>query len=270
MQSRQQPPEIDTTKPHPARRYDYWLGGKDNYAVDRESAAIVEEAFPTIRLAARQNRRFLGRAVSYLAGEAGIRQFLDIGTGLPAADNVHEVAQSIDPTCRVVYADNDPIVLTHARALLQGSPEGATAYLDADLRRPETVLSDPALHDTLDLDRPVALTLVAVMHFLQDDNEPYAIVDAFRQALAPGSYLVMTHATDDHLTPEQRARNVEADARSGVTFQLRSTAQFARFFDGLELIEPGITSVLRWRPAIEPAQRIVEQVSMLCGVARIP
>lgn len=270
MQSGWTPPTIDTTRAHPSRRYDYWLGGKDNYAVDRESSAAVEAVFPTIRLAARENRNFLGRAVSYLAGAAGIRQFLDIGTGLPAADNVHTVAQSVDPSCRVVYVDNDPIVLAHARALLHGTTKGATAYIDADLRQPESILSAPALRATLDLTEPVALTLVAIMHFITDENRPYELVNELLRALAPGSYLVMTHATYDYLPPEQRERAAEANVRSGVTFRQRSQAEFSKFFDGLDMIDPGITSVLRWRPPIQPAQQTVEAVSMLCGVAQIP
>src|SRR5512135_1006887 len=170
------PPGIDVTRPHPARIYDYFLGGKDNFAADRETAGQVLRNWPTVRTAARENRAFVNRAVRYLAAEAGIRQFLDIGSGLPTASNVHEVAQSIAPECRVVYVDNDPIVLAHARALLTSHPDGHCAYLDADLRRPEGILHHPALERTLDLSQPVALMLVALLHFVPDEDQPGRIV----------------------------------------------------------------------------------------------
>jgi hypothetical protein len=265
------PPGIDPTKAHPSRRYNYWLGGKDNFAVDRESAETVASGFPTVRLAAVENRRFLKRAVSYLAAERGIRQFLDIGTGLPSAGNVHEVAQEIDPGARVVYVDNDPIVLVHARALLTSSPEGATAYLDADLREPDKIMSHPELHATLDLTRPVALMLVAILHFLTDDDDPYGILARLLEPLPPGSHVVITHATGDYLTPEQYAEAVAANERSGVPFRLRSRDEFTRFFNGLELLPPGITSVVEWRPEDAPEARPpVDKVSMYGGVAYLP
>ncbi|TYB44343.1 SAM-dependent methyltransferase [Actinomadura chibensis] len=265
------PPGIDPTKAHPSRRYNYWLGGKDNFAVDRESAETVASAFPTVRLSARENRAFLKRVVTFLAGEAGVHQFLDIGTGLPSAGNVHEVAQAIEPTSRIVYVDNDPVVLVHARALLTSDPAGRTAYIEADLRDPEKILADTDLASTLDLSRPVALMLVATMHFVTDEHDPYGIVRRLLSALPSGSHLVMTHATNDHLTPEQYAENVEANERSGVPFRLRSTEEFTRFFDGLDLLPPGITSVVDWRPEIPAEERpSVEDVSMLCAVARVP
>jgi hypothetical protein len=266
----QGPPGVDTSLPHPARRYNYWLGGKDNYSVDRDSADEIERAFPTIRIAAKENRRFLRRVVSYLAEQEGIRQFLDIGTGLPAADNVHEVAQSIDPTSRIVYVDNDPIVLAHARVLLRGAPQGATAYIDADIRTPSAILSDAELRATIDLDRPVALTLLAIMHFISDDDGPYDIVAELRDALPSGSFVAITHATSDHLSPERYAVARQANERSGVPFRHRSTEEFTRFFAGLELVPPGITSVVRWRPTAERSSESVAQASMLCGVGRIP
>ncbi|WP_067823994.1 SAM-dependent methyltransferase [Nocardia inohanensis] len=261
---------IDTTKPHPARRYDYWLGGKDNFAADRESADAVAEVFPTVQLAAVENRNFLRRAVAYLAAEAGIRQFLDIGTGLPTTGNVHEIAQDIAPESHIVYVDNDPIVLLHARELLDSSPAGATAYLDADLRSPQQILKHPDLLRTLDLTRPVALMLVAVLHFITDDEHPYQLVEELVEALPAGSYLVMSHATNDHLEDEDVARNAAANRRSGVPFQLRSSAEFARFFEGLELISPGITAVTTWRPEVYRPHPRAEAVSMLGAVARIP
>jgi len=265
------PQGIDPSKAHPARRYNYWLGGKDNFAADRESAEVVASAFPTVRLAAQENRKFLHRVVDYLASEAGVEQFLDLGAGLPSAGNVHEVAQKIAPYSRVVYVDNDPIVLVHARALLTSTPEGATAYLQADVRNPESIISDPEVERTLDLTKPVALMLVAVMHFIPDSADPYGILRRLIEALPSGSFLVISHATSDHLTAEELAASIEANERSGVTFRLRSTEEFSRFFDGLQLVEPGITSILNWRP--EPSLErgpSVEDVSMLCGVARIP
>jgi hypothetical protein len=263
------PDGIDVTTPHPARRYDYWLGGENNYEADRESAELVAEAFPTIRFAALENRKFLRRAVTHLTEEAGIRQFLDIGAGLPTAGNVHEIAQGIAPESRIVYVDNDPIVLIHARSLLDSAPEGATAYLDADARDPEKILSHPDLLATLDLSKPVALMLVAIMHFFTDDDRPHELVRRLCGALAPGSYLVMTHATNDHLTQEDLTETREANERSGIPFQLRSTAEFSRFFDGLELVPPGVTSVMTWRPETWRAHPRPEAVSMLAGVGRI-
>ncbi|WP_435593106.1 SAM-dependent methyltransferase [Nocardia sp. bgisy118] len=270
MDSESAAARVDVSKPHPARRYDYWLGGKDNFPADRDSADAVAEAFPTVRLAAVENRNFLRRAVTYLAAEAGIRQFLDIGTGLPTAGNVHEIAQGIAPESRIVYVDNDPIVLVHARTLLDSSPEGATAYLDADLRDPDRILTHQDLTRTLDLTEPVALMLVAIMHFITDDEAPYGLVRQLCEALPSGSYLVMTHATSDHLTDEDLAETKQANKRSGVPFQLRSTAEFRQFFTGFDLVAPGITSVMTWRPEVWRAHPRPEAVSMLAGVARIP
>ncbi|GAA2553953.1 hypothetical protein GCM10010435_25450 [Winogradskya consettensis] len=177
---------IDTSTAHPARRYNYWLGGKDNFAADRASGDAIAAAFPTTRMAVIENRQFLSRAVTHLTRDAGIRQFLDIGTGLPSADNTHEVAQAIAPDARIVYVDNDPLVLTHARALLTGTPAGATAYLHADLREPERILADPQLAEVLDLTQPVALMLVAVLHFVAESDDPYAKVAHLLDALPTG------------------------------------------------------------------------------------
>ena len=189
------PAEIDITRPHPARTWDYYLGGKDNFAADRAVADKVIAAWPGMRVAARENRKFLGRAVQYLAGEAGIDQFLDIGSGLPTASNVHEVAQAINPAARVVYVDNDPLVLAHARALLTSMPEGACDYLDADLRDPELILRDAAR--TLDFTQPAAIMLVAVLHFIPDASDPQGIVATLAGALAPGSFVAVSHLTAD-------------------------------------------------------------------------
>lgn len=271
MDAERAPRGLDTTQAHPARRYNYWLGGKDNFAVDRESAEMVASAFPTIRLAAVENRKFLRRAVHYLAAEANIDQFLDIGTGLPSVGNVHEIAQSITPESRIVYVDNDPMVLVHARAVLTSAPEGTTAYLDADLRDPEKLLTHPDLARTLDMSRPVALMLVAVLHFITDDQDPYALARQLISVLPSGSYVVMTHGTSDHLAPAELAESRKANERSGVSFQLRTTDEFSRFFTGLQLLPPGITSVVDWRPD-EPARHrpAIQDVSMLGAMARVP
>lgn len=261
---------IDTSKPHPARRYDYWLGGKDNFPADRESADAVAEAFPTVRLAAVENRNFLRRVTAYLAREAGIRQFLDIGAGLPTAGNVHEIAQGIAPESRIVYVDNDPIVLAHARDLLNSAPQGKTAYLDADLRDPARILAHPDLLATLDLTEPVALMLVAILHFLPDDQHPFELVRQLCDALPSGSFLVMSHATSDYLEAEDLARTREANQRSGVPFQLRSSTEFAKFFAGFEMVAPGVTSVTAWRPEVYRPHPRAEAVSMLGAVAHIP
>ncbi|MFI7603080.1 SAM-dependent methyltransferase [Actinoplanes sp. NPDC049681] len=261
------PPAIDTTVAHPARRYDYWLGGKDNFAADRESGDAIATQFPAIRTAVVENRRFLRRAVSFLAGQAGIRQFLDIGTGLPTANNTHEVAQALAPASRIVYVDNDPLVLVHARALLTSSAAGATAYVDADLREPEKILEAPELRRTLDLSQPVALMLLAILHFVPEGDDPYAIVRRLVGALPPGSYLVVSHATSDYLPPE-----LIADISSGRHGQgrLRTRDEIARFFDGLELIPPGLAPVAEWRAEDEPAPRPAPaETAMYAGVARI-
>ena len=244
---------IDMTKPHPARRYDYWLGGKDNFQADREAAEAIAAVFPHIRTAARENRAFMRRAVQYLAAEAGVRQFLDIGTGLPTANNVHDVAQGIAPDSRIVYVDNDPLVLTHARALLTSSEEGATAYIDADVRNPAKILEDPAVRDTLDWDRPVALLLVAVLHFVEDHEDPWGIVDTLVSALPKGSYLVLSHATFDPLDPVTIAKMNAVNENIKPRFSPRPLSEVSRLFEGLDLLDPGIVSVSDWRP--EPGPR---------------
>jgi S-adenosyl methyltransferase len=246
---------INTTVAHPARRYDYWLGGKDNFAADRESGDAVAAAFPTVRTAAVENRRFLRRAVTYLAREAGIRQFLDVGTGIPTANNTHQVAQAIVPQARIVYVDNDPIVLVHARALLTSTPEGATAYLDADVRRPQAILDDPELHATLDLSQPVGLMLVAVLHFVKDDDDPYGAVATLASAMPAGSYLTLTHATNDYMPPETSTAVNAADNRTQVPFQFRGRTEVSRFFDGMRLVPPGLVSVAEWRAETEVEPR---------------
>jgi len=237
---------IDTTKAHPARVYDVFLGGKDNYPEDRAAAAAALAANPRGYLDVRHNRDFLRRAVTRLTEEAGIRQFLDVGTGLPTQDNVHQIAQRIAPETKVVYVDNDPVVLAHARALLTSGPEGATDYIDADLVNPAQILEEAA--KTLDFDQPIALALVAILHFVED-AEAYPIVRQLVDALPSGSRLVLSHLTED-LNPE----NVRAVQRTyterGFTFVLRSKAEVERFFteSGLELDEPGVVPAHHWQP----------------------
>lgn len=238
--------QLDPTRAHPARRYDWLLGGKDHFAADRESGEQLVAAYPGLRTAILENRDFLRRAVTYLTRTAGIRQFLDIGTGLPTRPNVHQVAQEIAPETRVIYVDNDPLVLVHARALLTSSPEGRTNYVDADLREPDRILQCPEVTRTLDMSQPVALLLLAIMHFVPDDMAPYEIVRRLVGALPPGSYLAMSHATNDFLPAHVRAGLRSEIDRTGEPFQARSRDEFARFFTGLHLVEPGITLAPDW------------------------
>jgi hypothetical protein len=264
-------PQIDTSKPHPARMYDYYLGGKNHFAADRETAELGLAGWKSGRIAARENRAFLGRAVRFLAGEAGIRQFLDIGTGLPTTNNVHEVAQDVDPSARVVYSDNDPLVLAHARALLTSSREGRTAYVPGDLRDPRGLLADPLVNEVIDFSQPVALMLVAVLHFVPDEFKPEEILATLTRALPSGSYLVASHITAEH-DPVGPATGARAYRAAGLPAQLRDADEFSRLaFSGLELVPPGAVLVSEWRPddAIRPRPTPAE-VSWYGGVARIP
>jgi S-adenosyl methyltransferase len=263
-------PEIDTDSPHPARIYDYWIGGKNHFAADRETAEKVAAHIPAVRTMARENRMFLGRAVRFLVTEAGVRQFLDIGTGLPTTENVHEIAQRIAPASRVVYADNDPLVLAHARALLTSSPEGRTAYIHADFRDADALLSDSAVRDTLDFSQPVALILVALLHFIPDSDDPGGIIARLLGALPPGSYLVASHVTAEHDT--ERFAAVRGDYRvPGVTATHRDSGDFARLaFAGLDLVPPGVTLVSEWRPDDDGPRPLPAEVSCYGGVARKP
>jgi hypothetical protein len=262
---------LDTSTPHPARRYNYWLGGKDNFAADRASGDAIAEMMPSVRTAAIENRRFQRRAVRFLAGEMGIRQFLDIGTGIPGPDNTHEVAQTIDRASRVVYVDNDPVVLVHARALLTSTSEGATAYIDADLREPEKILGDADLQRTLDFTRPIGLLLIAVTHFLTDDDGAYEAVSTLLSALPPDSYLAISNATQDFMTPAERAQ-ADAAAASGRhgTVRFRSKDEFARFLDGLDVVAPGVETVAHWRADDEPQPRPTpREAALYAAVARV-
>jgi hypothetical protein len=257
---------LDSSVVHPARRYNYWLGGTDNFAADRESGDATAAMFPTIRTAVVENRRFLRRAVTLLTEQAGIRQFLDIGTGLPSADNTHEVAQRLAPEARVVYVDNDPLVMVHARALLRrASDAGLTDYIEADLRDPDKILEHA--RRTLDFSQPVALMLVAILHFIREDEDPYGLVRRLIDALPSGSYLVISHGTGEWLTPEIIAESATGPA----PIWFRSRDQFAQFFAGLELVEPGIVSAAHWRAENEARPRpSAEEISMYSAVARIP
>jgi hypothetical protein len=263
------PPEIDTSRPHPARMYDYGIGGKNHFAADREVAEQIFAAWPGGRTSGRENRSFLGRAVRYLVEEAGIRQFLDIGTGLPTTSNVHEVAQSIAPSTRVVYVDNDPLVLAHARALLTSKPEGRTAYIQADLRDPSAILSDPVTRETLDFSQPVALMLVAILHYAPDEWNPAGILATLLGALPSGSYLAASHISAEH-DPAVAAWE-QADRAAGIPAQMRDSGDFARLaFAGLDLVPPGVVPVSDWRPDTPGPHPTPAEVSTYGGVARKP
>ena len=237
---------LDTNVPHIARVYDYWLGGKDNFAADRELAEKFMAADPSVTAGVRSNRAFLGRAVHYLATEAGVRQFLDIGTGIPTANNTHEVAQRADPSARVVYVDNDPIVLIHARALLASHPAGATDYVDADLRDVGTILAVAAR--TLDFSQPVAVMLVGVLHCIPDDDYPGQLVAMLMEAVAPGSYLALSHPAADIHAAEMAAGAAMMNKAMAGSITFRTQAQVAAYFAGLDLVEPGLVSTPQWRP----------------------
>ncbi|REE97392.1 SAM-dependent methyltransferase [Thermomonospora umbrina] len=259
-------PELFTDRPVSARVWNYWLGGKDHYEVDREAGDMVARQVPGIAAAARGDRLFLGRCVSRLARREGIRQFLDIGTGLPTADNTHEIAQRVAPESRVVYVDNDALVLTHARALLTSTPEGATSYVDADMRDPERVLREASA--TLDFDRPVALMMLAVLHLVTDDEEALAIARRLIDALPSGGFVALSHAC---LDVDVTRLAVETWNESGTPHPVRARtrAEIARFFTGLELVEPGIVSCSRWHPDPNPWGE-PEEIMTFCGVARKP
>jgi S-adenosyl methyltransferase len=259
------PPGIDTSVPHSARIWNYWLGGKDNFEIDRAVGEQVRSVFPGIAQVAIVQREFLVRAVSYLAGPAGIRQFLDIGTGLPSADNTHQVAQRAAPSSRVVYVDNDPLVLVHARALLTGTPEGTTAYVEADLRECARILAGAA--STLDFTQPVALMLLGILGHISSDGEAAAIVKELLASLVPGSFLVIADgANTSEAASQAQARYNE---QSPIPYYLRSPAQLAALFDGLRLVEPGVVSCSQWRPAPQ-AGTVPPEAAVYCGVAVKP
>jgi len=259
------PLPFDVSVAHQARIYDYLLGGKDNYAADRAAAEAALKVWPDIAFTARANRAFLRRVVRYLAGEAGIRQFLDLGTGIPTAGNTHEVAQEIAPETRVVYVDYDPIVLAHARALLTSDEAGATEYIDADLRDTGIILARAA--HLLDFSRPVAVTMLAILHALPDSDDPYAIVARLLDTVPSGSYLAISHGGSDRV--DQEAQQSIGDSWSGRVqqqFTLRSREQVARFFAGTDLVEPGVVPAEEWRPG--PGTGGEGRSTVWCAVGR--
>ncbi|MEO3785439.1 SAM-dependent methyltransferase [Actinocorallia sp. B10E7] len=257
---------IQAHLPHSARTWNYLLGGQDNYPPDREVGGMIINMFPDIALLARLQRRFLVAAVTYLAKEAGIRQFLDIGAGLPTADNTHEVAQAIAPECRVVYVDNDPLVLVHAEALLRSAPEGACAYIEADVRDPGKILAEAA--ETLDFSKPIGLTMLGIMGQLPDSDDPHSIVRTLVDALPSGSYLALGDGTDTNETLNQAIATYNANSAS--SYHLRSRDEITRYFEGLELVPPGVTTSAQWRPGPVEVGTPLETSDAVCGVGRKP
>ncbi|AKJ14589.1 translation initiation factor IF-2 [Streptomyces incarnatus] len=257
---------LRTDVSHSARVWNYWLGGKDNYPIDQEVGDQILAFVPGLPRSAVADRQFLTRAVEHLAGKEGIRQFLDIGTGLPTVDNTHEVAQRVDPTCRIVYVDNDPIVLSHAHALLTSTAEGATDYVDADVHDPDTIVECAAR--TLDFSRPVALTLLGVLNFIIDTGEAQAVVRRLLDAVPSGSYLVISHPTTevDGEAMTEAVRHWNSQGSAPMT--LRTREELLRFFDGVHLLEPGVVTCSRWRPTQRQAEII--DVPQFCGVAKKP
>ena len=259
------PTDLRPDIPHPARVYDWLLGGKDNFAADREAGQKILELGVEARAAARANRAALQRGVRMLA-RAGIDQFLDIGTGIPSAGNTHQVVQEVDPAARVVYVDNDPIVLAHARALMSGAGHGATAVLQADLREPKRILASDEVRRLLDLDRPVALLLAAVLHFVPDSAEPYDVVATLMDALPRGSHLLLTHATNGVKDKDAEDGVTKAYSAASAGLHIRSPQEIARFFTGLDLLEPGLVWAPLWRPDTPPPVGS-DQLGILAGVA---
>lgn len=260
---------INPAVAHPARRYNYLLGGKDNFAADRAAGRFIEERFPAVRVSIVEGRRFLHRVVSYLAGEAGIDQFLDIGTGLPSANNTHEVAQRINPSSRVVYVDNDPMVLTHSRALLTSTPEGRSHYLEEDLRNADKIIDHPEAREVLDFSRPVALMLIAVLHFIKDDEEAFSVTRRLIERLPAGSFVAITHLSVDTFPPEEAAAHYKLMRENKTDAFARTRQQITQFFNGLEIIAPGIVVPSDWRSPVAENQRPPHKdIAGFSGVAR--
>ncbi|MFG3099195.1 SAM-dependent methyltransferase [Streptomyces sp. NPDC048182] len=253
---------LQTDRPHSARVWNYLLGGKDNYPVDSEAGDVILSTFPEFVAVARLQRRFLARAVRFLAGEAGVRQFLDIGTGLPTADNTHELAQRIAPESRIVYVDNDPLVLAHAKALLTSSPEGACSYIDADVRDPDRILATAA--ETLDLTRPVALTMLGILGQISDAERPADLVSTLLAGLPRGSYLALSDGTDSNAALNKAVQVY--NGQSANTYHLRSPEDIAAYFDGLTLLDPGVVPTATWHPDPDQPEEPTADVSV-CGVA---
>jgi hypothetical protein len=241
------PADVNINVPHSARIYDYWLGGKDNFAVDRAVGDAMVKAIPEMRSMAAENRKFVHRAVRHLVAKEGIQQFLDIGTGIPTRPNLHEVAQGIVPEARVVYVDNDPIVLVHARALMISTQEGRSEYVSADIRDTRSILDEPVLRETLDFGEPIGLTMIAILMLLADADDPWAAVAALRDAMPPGSCLAITHPTAD-FDPASVDAAVAAATGAGMTLVARSREAVQRFFGDWEMVEPGLVPVSSWRP----------------------
>ncbi|NUS12950.1 MAG: SAM-dependent methyltransferase [Streptomyces sp.] len=263
-----EPPLIDTGVAHSARVYDYILGGKDNYQADREAAEQMLSGWPSLRTSMQENRRFMHRSVRY-AAEQGIDQFLDIGTGIPTSPNLHEIAQSVNPSARVVYVDNDPIVFAHAAARLRGRPEGRISYLRADMHDPDAILASPELAGTIDLARPVSLSLIAVLQFVLDKDEACALVRRYTEPLAPGSLLTITAVTSD-TSPATHQVNAEYQ-KSGIPVRPSTRAEVEPLFTGLDLVDPGVVLVHRWRPEPEDEDAFDDsEIGMYAGVARKP
>ena len=261
---------IDTENAHSARIYDYILGGKDYYPADQEAGDAMVREWPALPVHMRANRDWMNRAVRWLVEEAGMRQFLDIGTGIPTSPNLHEIAQSVAPESRVVYVDNDPIVLTLSQGLLSSTPEGRTAYIEADFRDPASILDAPELRETLDPDRPVALTVIAIVHFVLDEDDAVGIVRRLLEPLPPGSHLAMTIGTAD-FAPEEVGRVAREYAARNMPMRLRTAGEAGEFFEGLELVEPGIVQVHKWHPDGTGEQGVRdEDIAMYGAVARKP
>ncbi|MGX6603959.1 SAM-dependent methyltransferase [Micromonosporaceae bacterium Da 78-11] len=261
------PPGVNINVPHSARIYDYWLGGKDNFAVDRAVGEAMIKAIPGMRYMAGENRKFVHRAARDLVAKEGIRQFLDIGTGIPTRPNLHEIAQQLAPETRVVYVDNDPIVLVHARALMISTEQGRSEYISADIREPASILHEPVLVDTLDFSKPIGLTLIAILMLLSDQDDPWSKVEALRDAMPSGSCLAVTHPTAD-FAPEEVNAAVAAATGAGMTLVARTKEAVTRLFGDWELLEPGLVPVSSWRPD-GPVEN-PEAAYYWCGVARKP
>jgi SAM-dependent methyltransferase len=265
-----EPPEIDTSLAHAARMYDYFLGGKDNYPADREAAEQLVKVIPSVPVTIRQNRLFLHRVVRYLAAEEGIRQFLDIGTGIPTPPNVHQIAQQIDPAARVVYVDNDPIVLAHAHARLTSSAQGQVAYIHADMRDAERVLGAPDLIATLDLGRPLGLLILSTLHLITDADEARELLRHYVAALAPGSFVALSVSTEDGFSPDASDEAVSLLRARGIPVLDRTYGEVTALFAGLDMVEPGVVLVHQWRPDASTADAQDAMIGLYCGVARKP
>jgi hypothetical protein len=261
--------ELNTSVPHSARIYDYLLGGKDNFATDRDAAAAITQDWPHLAISMRANRQYMARQARFLAEDLGIRQFLDIGAGLPTAPNLHEVVQAVAPESRVMYVDNDPIVLVHARALLAGSPQGRTAYLDADLHNPDAIVASAEFAETFDLSQPVAVSLIAILQFIVDEDRAHRIIDALMAPLPSGSVLALSTVTADS-APDEVTKGVAAYVARGIQEKARDLAEVQALFRGFDLIEPGVALVNRWRPDDTARAYPDEHVHMYGGIARKP